>query len=482
MKKFIKYGLVILFLIPLFFINIKTSHDWGDDFAQYLHQAQNILAGISQNETGYVFNENCYTAPIAYPTGFPLLLVPIVYFFGINFFYLNLYMSLFLVLASFVGFLILRKHMSFINANCIMLVIAYNPLLINFKAEVLSDLPFIFFSLLCIYLIINKQNLWLSIFLGLLMAFTLHIRTAGIALIVTYLIYRFFIESSWKDFSISIHQNNFVTILTGLVFYFFFHFEFPCDVNYTSTPIFGSYWEMLNDHFSYNMHQISYMFRWYDMKSYFSIGVVASSFLLVFSILGFFYFFKENKKSFLTGYTFIYLGMVINHRSSHQGLRFIYPIIFILFLFAAIGIKTNLQQLLKQTKYFGLVSAMLILFSYNYEIAKIYQTQNVVVDGPQLPESKMLFSFINLTLSPNSIIAFDKPRALALYTKVKSFTFAPNASQEIISNDIKRLKANFILTNETQSSEEIKKMLINDTLNYHLIFNNKLFKLFAINR
>ena len=82
MKKVIEHTVLLLFLIPLFFINIKSSHDWGDDFAQYIHQAKNISEGISQNNTGYVFNSDVFLGPNAYPTGFPLLLAPIIKNYG----------------------------------------------------------------------------------------------------------------------------------------------------------------------------------------------------------------------------------------------------------------------------------------------------------------------------------------------------------------------------------------------------------------
>ncbi len=165
MKKIIEYGLVILCLIPLFSINIKTSHDWGDDFAQYLHQAKNINEGVSQNETGYIFNENCFTGPQAYPVGFPLLLSPVIKMHGLDFYALNIYQTLFLALSCFLGFMIIRNYFSFFAAFFTSLIIAYNPVFLNFKTEIISDLPFTFFSMLCVFIMTKKQNLFGSIVL-----------------------------------------------------------------------------------------------------------------------------------------------------------------------------------------------------------------------------------------------------------------------------------------------------------------------------
>ena len=65
----------IVFL-PLLFINVRNSSDWGDDFAQYIHQAGNIVKGIPQSETGFIYSQENYIGPQAYPVGFPLLLAP----------------------------------------------------------------------------------------------------------------------------------------------------------------------------------------------------------------------------------------------------------------------------------------------------------------------------------------------------------------------------------------------------------------------
>jgi 4-amino-4-deoxy-L-arabinose transferase-like glycosyltransferase len=479
-KKTLEYSIVALCLLPLFFINIRTSHDWGDDFAQYIHQAQNILSGTSQNETGYIFNESCYTAPKAYPTGFPILLAPVIYFFGANFYYLNLYMTLFLALSAFVGFLLLRNYTSYLTALVIALIVAYNPLFLNFKTEVLSDLPFTFFSMLCLLILHKKENLSLSILLGVLMGFSLHIRSAGLALSVCYLLYKFLIENSWRNFSFKTHKNTFVTVIAGLIAYFLIQIIFPCDVNYTSTPQTQSYWEMINDHFSYTLHQLSWMFRGYDSKVYFSIGVLASSCLVVFSLLGLAQSFKDNKKSFLVGYTVIYIAMVVNHRSSHQGLRFMYPIIFLLFLFTFIGFKKAIEPIFKPNRWLTLLIGAIVLFSYHFEILHLQENKLAIVDGPQLAESQEVFNFIDTQIPAGSIVAFDKPRTLALYTKAQSFTFAPDANDEGILNDAKRLKANYILTNATQSTDNLKAFPLKDTAHCQLVYTNKLFNLFRL--
>ncbi len=76
---------LLLVSLPLFFLNIHDVHLWGDDFAQYIREAQNIANGKPYYQSGYIFNPyNTVYAPAQYPPGFPLLLAPVVKIWGLS--------------------------------------------------------------------------------------------------------------------------------------------------------------------------------------------------------------------------------------------------------------------------------------------------------------------------------------------------------------------------------------------------------------
>src|ERR1051325_3929775 len=84
-KKFLPWFILSLFSVPLFFIGVVDVHGWGDDFAQYIKEAQNIANGRPFYESAYIYNpNNPVYAPHHYPPGFPLLMAPIVKQFGIS--------------------------------------------------------------------------------------------------------------------------------------------------------------------------------------------------------------------------------------------------------------------------------------------------------------------------------------------------------------------------------------------------------------
>lgn len=469
-------------LLPLLFINLRSTHDWGDDFAQYIHQAQNINAGLSQNNTGYVFNENCFTGPMAYPTGFPLLLAPVVSATGIDFIILNQYLSFFLLLAGISIFLISRFYVSFLPAALISIIFTYNPSLIHFKAQVLSDLPFTFFSALCILLVHLRQRYWLDVLFGMLMGFTIQIRSVGLILPLTYVIYELFIRHSIKDFSIRQHLHTFVVIASTLLSYFMINIAYPCNSNY---PVFlGSekFWQTLNDHFSYNLHHFSMIFRGYITPDYFFIGVLAASCMVAFILPGFLHFRRKFPKSFLLIYTPVFLLGVIFYRYSHAGIRLIIPVMAYFFLFASIGFKEVMLPFTRRMKLLAGIAGALVLFAYYDEIERIEKNKDSVQEGPQQPESKDIFNYINKHIPEKSVVAFDKPRALCLYTKIRCFNFYPAADAHQINSDISRLKAVYILTHLTETSDNIKNFVINDTARFRLIYSNGLFNLYQLNR
>ncbi|MBK7311395.1 MAG: glycosyltransferase family 39 protein [Sphingobacteriaceae bacterium] len=296
-KKIGLYSIVLALLLPLLFINIKNSHDWGDDFAQYIHQAQNILIGESQNNTGYIYNDNYFIGPTAYPTGFPLVLAVFSKFSKDNLMSLNKLISLFWMLGCFVGFLFFRKHFSYLTALTTTLIIAYNPMMIQFKTEILSDLPFMFFSLLCVYLIDKEEKLWLSIVTGLLVAFTVHIRSIGFILLGVLIVYK--LLNTKKTSEANPYKFLIISLSSFLVLYFGLNLAFPCEANYPGLFDTENFWLNLNKQLSYNFDKLDTFFDSYEIKNYYYIGVIASGALIAFSFIGFIKFLKLTEQVLL---------------------------------------------------------------------------------------------------------------------------------------------------------------------------------------
>jgi 4-amino-4-deoxy-L-arabinose transferase-like glycosyltransferase len=127
---------------PLIFIGTHTSHDWGDDFAQYIHQAANIVNGIPQSETGFVYSQENFIGPQTYPAGFPLILSPVYALTGNKVGAFITVVSLLYIVLGLLMIIFYRNYFSRITALVLAIIFVYNPAMVMFKREVMSDIPF----------------------------------------------------------------------------------------------------------------------------------------------------------------------------------------------------------------------------------------------------------------------------------------------------------------------------------------------------
>ena len=152
---FMKFRLLlVLLLLPLFWIGISNSHDWGDDYAQYLLQSKNLtenrpqstsfdrhkaksrqyllqsknlIENRPQTNSDLVFAEGQLPyAIIAYPVGFPALLAPVYSTFKLfipPYLYLQ---TLILILSAVLLFDYLKRSFDIKLSLLIAIFYAYN--------------------------------------------------------------------------------------------------------------------------------------------------------------------------------------------------------------------------------------------------------------------------------------------------------------------------------------------------------------------
>src|SRR5918996_2866703 len=80
--------LIILISLVIGASTLSRGHQWGDDFAWYILQAKSILNGTTNEfmEISAFTNGQSTThlGPLAYPWGYPLILVPVYAVKGIS--------------------------------------------------------------------------------------------------------------------------------------------------------------------------------------------------------------------------------------------------------------------------------------------------------------------------------------------------------------------------------------------------------------
>ena len=177
---------------------LTRGHQWGDDFAWYILQAKSILSGSTDEfmeQSAFTNGQSTtHLGPLAYPWGYPLILTPVYAVKGISplalklpglFFYAGFLVCL---------YLLMRDRLSSTESLLIVSLFAFNPLLLQFLDQILSDIPFLFFSTLSLYLMTRpgERSIPHHVLIGAAIFFTTFLRVTGILLLGSFLIVEFF--------------------------------------------------------------------------------------------------------------------------------------------------------------------------------------------------------------------------------------------------------------------------------------------------
>jgi len=213
-------AVVCLFLFPL-----SNTHNWGGDFSLYIHQAQSLAGGTTEEvatTNAYALQHSSYGtfSPALYPWGWPILLAPVVAIAGLNYVWMKVYVLLF-----FLGILALAyryfapeigKVTSFLVAACLLV----NSNLFWYTDNVLSEFPFLFFVLLSLflyrYLQKETRHRWWHLMVGsFCLFFTAIIRSEGYLLLLAFAgneCVTFLLSKTKKEF---LRQNKWQLVLWG---------------------------------------------------------------------------------------------------------------------------------------------------------------------------------------------------------------------------------------------------------------------------
>lgn len=467
--------LAFLLFLPLLFLGTHSSHDWGDDFAQYIHQAGNIVMGIQQSETGFVFSEQNYIGPQAYPVGFPLMLAPVYAFAGNDMFAFTAFISLIYIILGLLMVVFYQRFFSWATALMLALIFLYNPQTIIFKREVMSDIPFA--ALLVLNFILYgkletgkiKQLLILAAVTGCMLI----VRPAGIVFLVAVAMEQL-VETIRKKMAF----NNFLiftVIFIGLpiALYFLVNsvvFRIPSGGSirdylnfYYSGNIFG----LVPENFTHHLQVIRYL---YEPESgiFKGVSVLSGSIVLTLALIGFVQRITS-RVSAIEWFFVLYLMMLLVFPNNDSAFRMMVPVGFVLLFYAACGFRlVNLFPNVKMAKK-AIFAGLLMLLMFVPAIVNIVRTGDHLLEGPQKASAIETFDFIRKNVPPDAMVVFAKPRALALYSGVQSIGDPFATDPTLIHNQIVKSDAQYILIHHQLSGKAMKR--------YVRIMQNRLTKL-----
>ncbi len=469
--------LVLLLVLPVLFINLQHTVDWGGDYAMYITEAMNIAQHQPVDNTHYVYNSNApMLGPPLYPVGFPLLLAPVCLIFGNNIPAMIVYMSLILIVLAVVLQLFFRRYFSKTVSVILVLVVLYNPWILQFKNEILADIPFTLFFILTLFLYLRKSK---ALFTGLVMGFAILIKTAGFVLpagFILYLIYRLIAKPADRkaDAKKLLLPVLYSVILILFVSQILFHLPWGIGLysgNFSLAAV--------KDQFLTNIALYIEIFQSFfhrDLSGWKFLYLTTQAVLFTFALIGFI----NSKKDLLFFVVSTYLLLLFIYPYQSSGFRFLLPVMPVLLVYAVNGFKSVRWRFSVPKQYLILLLAVFLLGQYIPEITRLAQKPVVTKPGPQEQTSQEAFEYIRRHVSKDETVLFTKPRVLALFTGKKSVC-------NELSDDIEKMKmlineknVEYILTNKNLSNPAVEKYLEVKKDRISLIWSNQKFKLYQI--
>ena len=459
LKPYYPYFILSLFAVPLFFIGIHTQQSWGDDYAQYIKEAENIADGLPYSQSNYIYNDlNTDYAPPSYPPGFPLLLAPVIKLFGLSIPAMLYLISLVFTGSLFVFYGFLKKHMSSPIAVCLAILGVYCGGMMALKSYVLSDIPLVLFVSWYLWLrqseIISMSRL-LSIVLVLCM--TVLIRSQGIILLFA----EVFLVVSESTKALSKKQFNFtflsqsasLKIIIGFVLLYellvstIFHttnssgdfyknlFHYP-ENTLVTTLVFNSAY-LLNLCESIFQYNTPGLFWEYSMKiiDYSALGL---------AIIGL--YFRLRKNLGINELYFLFMCILILILPVHQGLRYFLPVLPVFLVFIYEGLKVLTPAIVKKQ-----AVKLAVLFVGFYLVLCFSNFQEYGYDKNWTASNKedsLAFLYLKNKVKDDEILVFSKPRALTLYTNKRCMNYAWQTSVQKNKEKFDSLKVNYLLARE----------------------------------
>jgi 4-amino-4-deoxy-L-arabinose transferase-like glycosyltransferase len=426
--------------------SVTPGHDWGDDFAMYIAHARNLVQGRPYSDTGYIYNPEEPIGPPRAPPGLPILLAPIYAVRGADLVAMKM-----LIVVGFIGALavlalLAERWDSRATAFTVTALVGFHPFFRDFKNQIFSDLPFLFFFLLSIWL--AEQSLIVrpgrsttfrtGIILGVVWAASYATRTAGavlpLALVATELLTQRRLQRSTivalAVFALSaMLQSIWLQDPSDYLVHSAYH---PAVIISNAAAYAGSFRGLLDTGFSAR-----------GTRALFAIANV-------FVVAGFIRSWMKGQR--LPAITsLLYLGGALLW-PVNAGVRYLIPLIPFYLFYGVVGIRLLDERLLRQRHVIALSAAGLALAVYG---GLYYQSMRT----PWYPRidnanARSLFRFVRASTPSTAVIIFKKPRALALYTGRRGAIYTTSEHRHPWQF-IEKIGATFIVTIRRSAQDSV---------------------------
>jgi hypothetical protein len=472
--------LIILIVSLILGSSILTrGHYWGDDFASYIMQAKSILNGTTQEFVAHnsftIFESSYQIGPVTYPWGYPLILVPFYAIKGNHPLVLKLPGLIFYAGFLCCLYMLMKNRLTQTENLLFVALFAFNTSLLIFLDNIFADVPFSFFIMLALLCALQyKESKRNTLILGAVLFFAFFMRTTGIILVLSFLLYqgiRYFRDKEGRGaiFTRSL-QSMFVFGMLWLITSFLFPDEQGSYVKQLS----GLTLPMIKESASYYFYLFGTFFgntRIWELLYYI---------LVVFFLIGVWtrYPFDQLFVIFFA----LYMGTLLLW-PAWQGIRFILPLLPLFIYFVFQGMKFALSKMpakfspTGQWGFYGFWSLMIAVFLFNSS-AQAYTNlkDHRAINGAFDPFSQEVYEYIQTKTPVDSVVIFFKPRLMRLMTNRDSIMILDCG--QMLKGDYYVLKRNAEKDDEQISLDDLRTC----NLHFDRVFRNRRFFIYKIQR
>lgn len=430
---------VILAVVVFQALTIRAGHRWGDDFAMYIHHAKNIVEGIPYADTGYIQNPHAPLAPLAYPPVFPLFLAPVYKLFGLDFTPMKVE-----VLAFFAGSLMLlsllvRTELPVPSLLGFLAILGFNPFFWQFKDNVVSDVPFLFFATSTL-LLVHRAPDWESrlrwrplypLAVGAALYLAIGTRAVGLALIPTLVAVD--LIRSRRLTRMTFVPLAVVVILMGAQSLFVHG-----GGGYTDQPTPGSIVRNVKG------YAVSLRRFWQSDRTggappvlFWALGALA--------LVGFVVRVRR-RITVMEIWPVMYSIPILAWHARTVG-RYLIPWIPFFVFFALVGAGAAARILRKRLGAAGVIVPAILVAGILASYTRVYARTDFgpLAGGPTSPVAQQLWAFVKDQTAPQDVFVFAKPRALSLFTgRPASTYFEPRDEQQLWAY-MRRIRARYLI-------------------------------------
>lgn len=481
-NKKIQYLLAFLgfaMIVSVHFLSFNPALEDVDDNAAYMIGAKSL---VEKGDLYYLYLPKIQP-DTDLPWGLPLMLSPIYKFSGMNYQYMEYMIFATLLGALIFMFLVFRKLMGFNFAVVMTLLLGIHPYIVMFSSIIMTEIPYIFWSLLAIFLIYKfedkeKLNYWYLIGSVLAIFMTYLTRAVGSGFVIAVFFY-FLIKSDIfkylkkKDFRFykDIKFRKFFAIAV-LLFVFMLAWQLKAKLSGGASQAESFSKINVGSVFKLNVDAIWQVFS----QLIFAGGTVSKGLqpfsmwmfiVLAFSAIGL--IFDLFKKGLLSLYTiFVLLILMVGNVSTQPPVVLRYLIIFIPFFiyFFYLGVKSITDLIIRKQnlgQVVGLMCLGLVLInSYSGSANDIQKSHTGQMYSVPFSNFLECAKWAKDNLPKDAIVASRKERIFFVFSGLRGFKHT--GYRDVYSEEFEKKKLQDLADKNTD-------YLILDTFNGSTIAN-----------